>query len=147
MPGLRQHRVRDSKGQQVSSEYYGAQAGELADLGAEPGTGQPEGQWLRIAFKGYVELTGYVTEVTVCGQPVFHVDLPEKVWGGNPLAWQEYAATALHGRRPVTEESVHQAWDAEVARRAAWEERQQRYALEAGDDDGDPYTDPGDDEP
>ncbi len=122
-------------GEDVNSDYYGAQAGELADLGAEAGTEQPEGEWYRIAFKGFVELTGFVTEVTVAGQPVFHVDLPEKIWGGNPMAWQEYAATGLHSRRPVTEESVRAAWESERARRTAIEERQRQYELEAGDPD------------
>lgn len=46
----------------------------------------PGGQWLHIAFMGRVELTGYVTEITLGGELVFHVDLPDKLWGGNPLA-------------------------------------------------------------
>lgn len=135
MPGLRQHRVRDPEGQQVSSDYYGAQAGELDGLGAEAVSEQAEGQWLRIAFLGHVELTGYVTEVTIGGQAAFHVDLPEKIWGANPLAWQEYAGSALYSRRPVTEQSVREAWESARASRAAWEETQRRYALEAGDPD------------
>jgi hypothetical protein len=114
-------------------------AGEPAGTCVEPVEEQPEGQWLRIAFLGHVELTGYVTEITLAGQAAFHVDLPEKIWGGNPHAWQEYAGTALYSRRPVTEESVRAAWEAARARRVAMEEQQRRYELEAaGDDAGDP---------
>jgi hypothetical protein len=104
-----------------------------------------EGQWLSIAFMGHVELTGYVTEITLGGQPAFHVDLPEKLWGGNPMAWQEYAGSALYSRRPVAEASARAAWEAQRARaarraqeEAQWHASQQR-ALEAGDDnDGEP---------
>lgn len=116
-------------------------AGDPAGSYAEAGSEQPEGQWLRIAFMGHVELTGYVTEVTLAGQAAWHVDLPEKIWGGNPHAWQEYAATALYSRRPVTEESVREAWEAARARRAAMEEEQRRYELEAGGDSDDPDDD------
>lgn len=113
----------------------------------EPGTdtqltdNKPEGGWYRISFMGHVELTGYVTDVTIGGQPAFHVDLPEKIWGGNPLAWQEYAGSALYSRRPVTEATVREAWEAARASRAAWEEQQRQYELEASDQ---PDEDAGD---
>lgn len=54
----------------------------------------PGGQWLHIAFMGHVELTGYVTEVALGGEPGYHIDLPDKIWGGSPLAWEEYSAKA-----------------------------------------------------
>lgn len=107
------------------------------------------GQWMRIAFMGHVELTGYVTEVTIGGQAAFHVDLPEKLWGGNPLAWREYAAAALYSREPVTEESVRARWESQRRAQAAWEERERRYELEAAaqgsaEDDGEcPETSDG----
>lgn len=98
-----------------------------------------DGQWLRIAFMGHVELTGYVTEVTIAGQPAFHVDLPARLWGGNPDGWEEYSGTALYSRMPVSEESVRSAWEAQQARlrriaeqEAEWERQQRQYALEAG---------------
>ena len=109
----------------------------------EAGADLGEGRWLQISFMGHVELLGYVTEITLAGQPAFHVDLPEKLWGGNPMAWEEYAGSALYSRRPVAEESVRAAWEAQrerAARRAreeaAWDAQQQR-ALEAGDADDD----------
>lgn len=108
----------------------------------EAGPDLGEGQWLSIAFMGHVELTGYVTEITLGGQPAFHVDLPEKLWGGNPMAWEEYAGSALYSRRPVSEESVRKAWEAQLERarrraeqEAAWRAQDQVRALEAGDDD------------
>lgn len=114
----------------------GAQA--VADSVAAEETATPEGQWMRIGFFGHIKLTGYVTEVTVGGQPVFHIDLPGKIWGGNPLEWEEYAASALHNRRPLTEETVRREWEAgiELARRRAaqqaeWARQQQAFALEA----------------
>lgn len=96
------------------------------------------GQWLSIAFMGHVELTGYVTEITLGGQAAFHVDLPEKLWGGNPMAWEEYAGSALYSRRPVTEESVRKAWEARQERAAHRAEQQALWrAIEARDgDDG-----------
>lgn len=120
----------------------GVQAVAEAVRLAYPRDIEPDGQWLQIAFLGHVELTGYVTEITLGGQPAFHIDLPEKLWGGNPMAWEEYAGSALYSRRPVSEESVRAAWEAQrerAARRtreeAEWHASQQQRALEAGDDD------------
>jgi hypothetical protein len=111
------------------------------------------GQWMTIAFMGHVELTGYVTEITLGGQAAFHIDLPEKLWGGNPMAWQEYAATALYSRRPVSEESVRKSYEARLARQAAYERQQAELAtraIEPGDGDawcgGRPHV-PGEAEP
>jgi hypothetical protein len=118
--------------------------------GAQP---SPDGGlWLQISFLGHVERIGYVTEITLGGQPAFHVDLPEKLWGANPDAWEEYAATALYSRRPLSEESVRKQWEArlERARRIAEQEAryargQQARALEAGTADRDDQDDDQDD--
>ena len=108
------------------------------------------GQWMHIAFLGHVELTGYVTEITLGGQAAFRVDLPDKLWGGNPMAWEEYAASALYSRRPVTEESVRKSWERaqewkrERAREEArWREEDAQHAIGAGDgDQGDDEENP-----
>jgi hypothetical protein len=101
------------------------------------------GRWLQIAFKGFTELTGYVTEVIVAGQPVFHVDLPERIWGGDEMAWREYAASSLHGRWPVTEASVKAAWEARVrshAERMRWlADEEARLELDASPADQNDY--------
>lgn len=106
----------------------------------EAGPDDGEGRWLRIAFMGHLEYTGYVTEITKHGQAAYRIDLPEKVWGGNPLAYVTHAATSWFSDRPVTEESVRSAWEAqqERARRraeqeAGWTRQQETRALEAGD--------------
>jgi hypothetical protein len=113
----------------------------VADV-SEPGIG---GYFAEIAFFGRIEHTGYVTEVVLHGgQAAYHIDLPEKLWGGNPLAWREYAASAFFEKNPVTEESVRKAWEAERERaerwkqqQAEWERQRSQPALEAGDgDDG-----------
>lgn len=117
-------------------------AGEPADdthPEPEPGAAVPgDGQWMRIAFMGHIEYTGYVTEITKNGQPAYRVDLPEKIWGGNPLAWIEHAASAWFSDRPVTEESVRRAWEAQVARaaerarqEAEWKRMQEQQAITA----------------
>jgi hypothetical protein len=134
----------------------------LPEPGREPcaqaadGYVAPGGYFAEIAFFGRIEHTGYVTEVVLHGgQAAYHIDLPEKLWGGNPLAWREYAAPAFFEKNPVTEESVRKAWEAERERAERWERQQaerelQRLqpALEAGDyDDGDlePDADEADD--
>ena len=107
------------------------------------------GYFAEIAFFGRIEHTGYVTEVVLHGgQAAYHIDLPEKLWGGNPLAWREYAASAFFEKNPVTEESVRKAWEAERERvrrwelqQAEWERQRSQPALEAGgggDDDLEP---------
>jgi len=121
--------------------YAADEVAAALEIGRRIEEAHGEGQWLSIAFMGHVALTGYVTEITLGGQPAFHVDLPDKLWGGNPMAWEEYAGSALHSRRPVSEESVRKAWEAQRERaarlareEAEWQARQQR-ALSAGDDD------------
>jgi hypothetical protein len=101
---------------------------------------QQPGEWLCIAFMGHNEYTGYVTEIVRNGQPAYRVDLPEKLWGGNPLACVEYAATAWFSGRPVTEEFVRRAWEAslhaaEKRRRqeAEWRRADEQRALTAGE--------------
>jgi len=114
---------------------------------AEPGPPAGDGQFMTIAFMGHNELTGYVTEITLGGEPGYHVDLPERLWGGNPLAWEEYSGKALFSRRPVTEEGVRRAWEAKLAaaerrrqQEAEWQRMQEQRALTdgsavAGDED------------
>ena len=105
-------------------------------------TGQPGGEWLCIAFMGHNEYTGYVTEIVKNGQPAYHVDLPEKLFGGNPLEYVEYAATAWFSDRPVTEEFVRKAWERHVRevaerkrREAEWARMAEQRALTAGGED------------
>ena len=99
-----------------------------------------EGQFMTIAFMGHVELTGYVTEIVLGGEPGYHVDLPERLWGGNPLAWEEYSGKALFSRRPVTEEAVRRAWEAKLLaaerrrqQEAEWDRLQRQRVLTAGE--------------
>ncbi len=108
---------------------------------------EPDGQWLCIAFMGHNEHTGYVTEIVKNGQPAYHVDLPEKLWGGNPLAYVEYAASAWFSDRPVTEESVRRAWEAQQRRaaerarqEAEWARTAEQRALTAGGNQEDDYA-------
>lgn len=100
------------------------------------------GYFAVIAFMGHNEHTGYVTETVKNGQPAYHVDLPEKLWGGNPLSWVEYAASAWFSERPVTEEFVRTAWErhlrqvAERKRREAeWARAGEQRAIADGGDD------------
>ena len=97
------------------------------------------GYWACIAFMGHNEYAGYVTEIVKNGQPAYRVDLPEKLWGGNPLSYVEYAATAWFSDHPVTEESVRRQWEAKVRaaaerarQEAEWQQREQRLELAAG---------------
>jgi hypothetical protein len=121
-----------------------SEAKDPGEPAAAESPGPPSGgQFMFIAFAGHTELTGYVTEVTIGGKPAFHIDLPEKLWGGNPLAWEEYSADFLFSRHPVTQESVRAAWDAQLRRaaeRARWQEdwQQERAALPAGARAADP---------
>jgi len=107
----------------------------------EPAAG--DGYFAEIAFMGRIEYTGYVTQVTKHGQAAYHIDLPEKLWGGNPLAWVEHAASAWFSERPMTEASVRRQWEsavraaAERARREAeWARMQEQRALTDGSDEG-----------
>ena len=81
------------------------------------------GRWACIAFMGRNEYTGYVRDITKNGQPAYRVDLPALVYGGNPLEYVEYAASAWFSEWPVTEASIRAAWEAK--QRAAERRRQQ----------------------
>ena len=104
----------------------------------------PGGRFEDIAFFGHLDHTGYVTEaIDHGGNAVYRIDLPEKIWGGNPLAEIEYAASAKFSRKPVTEESVRAQWEAERARAERWRQQQAEWeragsqrALPAGDGSG-----------
>jgi hypothetical protein len=113
--------------------------------GAKPE--QPAGEWLCIAFLGHNEYTGYVTEIVKNGQPAYRVEMAEKLWGGDPLACVEYAATAWFSARPVTEAWVRKAYErqvqraAELARQdAEWQQAREQRALTAGSDEDDAYA-------
>lgn len=126
----------------------------LAPLGEpEPAfTLAPGGYFATILFFGRIEHTGYVTEVTGHGSvAAYHVDLPDKVWGGNPLAQVEYAASAYFGRLLLSEESVRSAWEADLVRRERlkqereeWRRRADERALVAAGPAGDEDDDPND---
>lgn len=129
----------DSGQREVDMRIGEAVANSVIGACETPKTVPGEGGWLRIAFMGHIEYTGYVTEVTKNGQPAYRIDLPEKVWGGNPLAFVTHAASSWFSDHPVTEESVLQAWQAQQERArerarmdAEWSRRQQQNALEAG---------------
>lgn len=110
----------------------------------------PGGQFLEIAFFGHIEHVGYVTEITLHGgEAAYHIDLPERMWGGSDLAWHEYAASALFSKRPLSGESVRAAWEAERERRARWAAQQDglaRPAIGPGDDDEDDWAGRDDDD-
>jgi hypothetical protein len=102
----------------------------------------PEGgRWLELELLGHRQRTGYVTEVTVAGAAMLHIDLPEKLFGGNPDAWEEYAPSALYGLSPVRPESVRAAWESKLKaaeerakREAQWRLEDEQRALTAGSD-------------
>lgn len=100
------------------------------------------GRWACIAFMCRNEYTGYVRDITKGGQAAYRVDLPGLVYGGNPLDYVEYAATAWFSEWPVTEASVRAAWEAKLRaagkrrrQEAEWARMQEQRALTAGDDD------------
>jgi hypothetical protein len=110
----------------------------------------PEGgRWLELELLGHRQRAGYVTEVTVAGAAMLHIDLPAKLFGGDPDAWEEYAPSALYGLSPVREESVRRAWESQIRaaeerarREAEWRRMQEQRALTAGrDEDSDPDYD------
>jgi hypothetical protein len=100
----------------------------------------PEGgRWLELELLGHRVRAGYVTEVTVAGAALLHIDLPAKLFGGDPDAWEEYAPSALYCLSPESEESVRKAWETKrreaeerERQRAYWQKQEQR-ALTAGD--------------
>lgn len=117
--------------------------------GDDDGMSFGEGQFMAIAFMGHIEREGYVTEITLGGEPGYHIDLPDKLWGGNPYAWEEYSAKVLFSRCPVPEESIRVRWEterrraAERARREAeWARMQEQRALTAGSDSDGQDADP-----
>lgn len=121
------------------------------DQASEPKPAAEDGYFATIGFMGRLEYTGFVTQFTKHGQAAYHIDLPEKLWGGNPLAWVEHAASAWFSERPVTEESVRRQWEARVRaaaerarREAEWQRMQEQRALEAGsgEDENDGEEDP-----
>ncbi len=102
------------------------QAGENPD--PVPGLGE----WLAISFYGHTTLTGYVTEITLHGgAPGYRVELPDKVWGGNENAYEEWAASALFSKRPLDAGSVRRAWE---ARQHALQDRPPRGLPDAAHD-------------
>ena len=108
----------------------------------EDGAAEPDpaaGRWSCIAFMGRNEYTGYVRDITKNGQPAYRVDLPGLVYGGNPLDYVEYAASAWFSEWPVTEASVRAAWEAKLRaaerrrqQEAEWARMQERRALTDG---------------
>lgn len=102
-------------------------AGQPIEL-AQP---QEPGQWERIAFMGHIEYTGRVTRFDRYGEPAYRIELPDLVFGGNPLAYREHRASMWFSSEPVSEESA----------RAAWEARNQRPAIGSG---GWPYDEDDD---
>jgi transcriptional regulator with XRE-family HTH domain len=118
----------------------------LPDEHQDPIVAAPDGYFAEIAFMGHIEHIGYVTQTIKHGQPAYHIDLPDKVFGGDPLAWVEHAASAWFSERPLTEASVRSAWEAERRRiaerdrqQAEWRRRQERQAITAGGGGNDEY--------
>jgi hypothetical protein len=138
----------------LTAEVAGHQAAH--GCGAAPEPAVPEmpggdGQWQVISFFGHAEYTGWVTEITKHGQPAYRIDMPEKVFGGDPLAYVTHAASSWFSDRPVTEAFVRKAWQERQERarlraeqEAEWRALQQRQAIEAGDgeDDTDNESEP-----
>lgn len=115
--------------------------GEPAPETPDPAFG--DGEFKVISFMGRITHTGLVTEIIKHGQPAYHIDLPERLWGGNPHAWVEHSAAAWFSEEPISEEKVRSAWETEIRRRAMqaererlWREQQATHALEAGNGDG-----------
>lgn len=125
---------------------------------AEPAAETPDpafgdGEFKRISFMGRITHTGLVTEIIKHGQPAYHIDLPERLWGGNPDAWVEHSAAAWFSEEPISEQAVRVTWETGLRRRAMqaererlWREQQQTHALEAGDGDPDEVWDGEDDD-
>jgi len=114
---------------------------------------EPDGYFAEIAFMGRIEYTGYVTQITKHGQAAYHIDLPGKLWGGNPLAWVEHAASAWFSERPATEASVRRQWEAKVRaaaerarQEAEWARMAEQRALTSGSgsDEDEGYLDDDD---
>jgi hypothetical protein len=136
----------------AADAYAASEVTAALEIGQRIEKAHGEGQWKVITFFGHTEYTGWVTEITQHGQAAYRVDLPEKIWGGNPLACHTHAASSWFSDHPVTEESVRAAWVARQERarlraeqEAEWlrsQSQEQVRALEAGDDDeyaGEPF--------
>ena len=128
--------------------------GLLCGTCAEAGPDEPDepdpaaGRWACIAFMGRNEYIGYVRDITRGGQPAYRVDLPGLVYGGNPLDYVEYAASAWFSEWPVTEASVRAAWEAKLRaaerrrqQEAEWARMQEQRALTDGSGERDPDED------
>jgi hypothetical protein len=75
------------------------------------------GRWERIAFMGHIEHTGRVTRFDRFGEAAYRIELPDLVFGGNPLAYREHRASMWFSSEPVSEESVRAAWEARQLQR------------------------------
>jgi hypothetical protein len=108
----------------------------MTDTEPSPAQAHEEGRWLRLELLGHRQRAGYVTEVTLAGAAMLHIDLPAKVFDGEQDAWEEYAPAALYGVSPATEQEIRGEWEAEKRRREEvqrWrEEQDRRPALLAG---------------
>lgn len=143
--------VREALSRLDDARQEAAEAEDAA--GAMPGPALGDGQFMIIAFMGHIEREGYVTEITLGGEPGYHIDLPDKLWGGNPYAWEEYSAKVLFSRCPVPEESIRVRWETErkraeerARREAEWRRIQEQRALTASPGDGQDDED-GDEDP
>jgi hypothetical protein len=139
---------------QAFGEYDGDEPPVELDLAAS-------GYFAEIAFMGRIEYEGYVTQITKHGVAAYHIDLPERLWGGNPLAWVEHAASAWFSERPMTEASIRGRWESAVKaarlrakREAEWARMQEQRAIlghggpgEGSDPDEDLRDEPDEDEP
>jgi hypothetical protein len=120
-------------------------AGRQPAEAEDPATPDPafgDGEFKVISFMGHNTHTGLVREFVKNGQPAYHIDLPGKLWGGNPLDYREYSASAWFSEYPIAEETVRSAWETELRslamqaeRERLWREQQATHALEAGTGD------------
>lgn len=110
----------------------------------------PAGKWLRIAWFGKNQVTGYVTEVFRHGdKAAYHVDLPDRIWGGDDSAVKDFAADAWFDEDQVPMAAVYSEWAAHRAylaqrrqREAEQKERLARPAITSGDVGADEHDDP-----
>jgi len=103
---------------------------ETSEAGQQP-EAPAGGEWATVELLGHRQRAGYVTEVTRFGAAMLHIDLPAKLWGGDPDAWEEYAPAALYGLHPVNGEAVRLRWEQD----RRWRQERLARVLTAGDDD------------
>lgn len=152
LSALLSHTAPDPGPPHVSEAWHRLKAANDAALAGQASRlPRAEGQWMEMTFFGYADATGYVTEITVGGEACFHIDLPGKLFGGDPRAWVEYSARAMRSRRPADAESERAEWEEDVRlaaeerqRREAWERQQQTRALTAGAADDTRTLEPAD---